>query len=242
MEEVKNHLLKYPVDLIDQVEVEGIEEGKPLKVLTNRGNLSAKTVVIATGAKWRLLGIPGELEFRNKGVAYCTHCDGPLFKDKKVTVIGGGNSGVEAAIDLAGLAREVLVIEFADQLKADAVLQEKLAECKNVHLVTNAETKALLGEKVLEKIRYTNRLTGEEVEEATDGCFIQVGLVAQTDWIDNIKKNDRGEIIVDPVGASSLEGVYAAGDCTDANFKQIVIAQGSGATAALGAYNYLLRK
>lgn len=242
MEEVKNHLLKYPVDLIDQVEVEGIEEGKPLKVLTNRGNLSAKTVVIATGAKWRLLGIPGELEFRNKGVAYCTHCDGPLFKDKKVTVIGGGNSGVEAAIDLAGLAREVLVIEFADQLKADAVLQEKLAECKNVRLVTNAETKALLGEKVLEKICYTNRLTGEEVEEATDGCFIQVGLVPQTDWIDNIKKNNRGEIIVDLVGASSLEGVYAAGDCTDASFKQIVIAQGSGATAALGAYNYLLRK
>lgn len=242
MDDVKAHLDKYKVDIIEGACVTGIEEGNPLKVITNKGELFAKTVIIATGAKWRLIGIPGEIEFRNKGVAYCTHCDGPLFKGKKVTVIGGGNSGVEAAIDLASLAKEVLVLEFLPELKADKVLQDKLREFKNVRIVTNAETQALTGEKVLEKISYKDRISGEVIEEKTEGCFIQVGLVPMTEWADFVEKNPRGEIIVDEFGATSLEGVYGAGDCTNSAFKQIVIAEGSGATAALGAYNYLMTK
>lgn len=241
MADVKDQLVKYKVDILDEITVKDIIEGSPLTVKTDAGQLSTRTVVIATGAKWRLIGIPGEIEFRNKGVAYCTHCDGPLFTGKKVTVIGGGNSGIEAAIDLAGLAKEVLVLEFLPELKADAVLQEKLASLDNVRVVTNAETKALTGDGMLEKISYVNRVSGESIEEATDGCFIQVGLVPTTDWISNVEKNGRGEIITDAVGATNIPGLYAAGDCTDTSFKQIVIAQGSGATAALGAYNYLIK-
>lgn len=224
------------------MEVESIHKDDVLKITTDSGELSAKTVVIATGAKWRLIGIPGEIEFRNKGVAYCTHCDGPLFKGKKVTVIGGGNSGIEAAIDLAGLAKEVLVLEFLPDLKADSVLQDKLKTLSNVRVVTNAETKALEGGDKLEKIRYVDRISGDAHEEATDGCFIQVGLVPVTEWVEGIEKNNRGEILVDEVGATSMEGVFAAGDCTNSAFKQIVIAQGSGATAALGSYQYLMRQ
>lgn len=242
MEEVKKHLDKYNVEIMDKILVTDIVEGSPIKLITDRGELSAKTVIIATGAKWRLIGVPGEIEFRNKGVAYCTHCDGPLFKNKKVTVIGGGNSGIEAAIDMASIASEVLVLEFLPELKADLVLQEKLKEFKNVKVVTNAETQGLYGEKVLEKISYKDRVSGEIIEEKTDGCFIQVGLVPMTEWINNIEKNPRGEIIVDNVGATSIEGIYGAGDCTNSAFKQIVIAEGSGATAALGAYNYLMTK
>lgn len=242
MEEVKKHLDKYNVEVMDKILVTDIVEGSPIKLITDRGELSAKTIIIATGAKWRLIGVPGEIEFRNKGVAYCTHCDGPLFKNKKVTVIGGGNSGIEAAVDMASIASEVLVLEFLPELKADLVLQEKLKEFKNVKVVTNAETQGLYGEKVLEKISYKDRISGEIIEEKTDGCFIQVGLVPMTEWINNIEKNPRGEIIVDNIGATNIEGIYGAGDCTNSAFKQIVIAEGSGATAALGAYNYLMTK
>lgn len=242
MEEVKKHLDKYNVEVMDKILVTDIVEGSPIKLITDRGELSAKTIIIATGAKWRLIGVPGEIEFRNKGVAYCTHCDGPLFKNKKVTVIGGGNSGIEAAVDMASIASEVLVLEFLPELKADLVLQEKLKEFKNVKVVTNAETQGLYGEKVLEKISYKDRISGEIIEEKTDGCFIQVGLVPMTEWINNIEKNPRGEIIVDNAGATNIEGIYGAGDCTNSAFKQIVIAEGSGATAALGAYNYLMTK
>ncbi|WP_019190596.1 alkyl hydroperoxide reductase subunit F [Levyella massiliensis] len=242
MDSVRDQVLKYNVDLMDEIEVLGIEKDDLVRVNTDSGRVSAKTLVIATGAKWRLIGIPGEIEFRNKGVAYCTHCDGPLFKDKKVTVIGGGNSGIESAIDLAGLAKEVLVLEFLPELKADSVLQDKLKTLTNVRVVTNAETKALEGGSKLEKIRYVDRISGEEHVEATDGCFIQVGLVPVTEWLEGVEKNPRGEIIVDRLGATNVEGIFAAGDCTDSPFKQIVIAQGSGATAALGSYQYLMRQ
>ncbi|MGF0096452.1 alkyl hydroperoxide reductase subunit F [Peptoniphilus sp. SGI.035] len=242
MDDVREHVKKYNVDIIDNVNVENIIEENPIKIITDHGELKAKTIVIATGAKWRLIGVPGEIEFRNKGVAYCTHCDGPLFKDKKVTVIGGGNSGIEAAIDLAGIAKEVLVLEFLPELKADSILQDKLKKLKNVRVVTNAATQSLEGEKVLEKITYQDRVSGEVITEDTQGCFIQVGLVPTTEWIDNVEKNSRGEIIVDEFGKTNKEGIYAAGDCTNSTFKQIVIAQGSGATAALGAYNYLMTK
>ena len=211
--------------------------------LDNGAKLEARSVVIATGARWRLLGIPGEIEFKNKGVAYCTHCDGPLFKGKKVAVIGGGNSGIEAAIDLAAMVEHVTVIEFLPELKADQVLQDKLFSLDNVEVVKNAQTTGLYGENKLQKLEYIDRETNEEHSLDVEGCFIQVGLVPNTDWLKDseVDLTDRGEIIVNPDGSTSLEAVYAAGDATDSLFKQIVIAAGSGATAALGAFNYLMR-
>ena len=211
--------------------------------LDNGAKLEARSVIIATGARWRLLGIPGETEFRNKGVAYCTHCDGPLFKGKKVAVIGGGNSGIEAAIDLAAMVEHVTVIEFLPELKADQVLQDKLFSLDNVEVVKNAQTTGLYGENKLQRLEYTDRETNEEHAIHVEGCFIQVGLVPNTDWLkeSDVELTDRGEIIVNPDGSTSLESVYAAGDATTSLFKQIVIAAGSGATAALGAFNYLMR-
>ena len=211
--------------------------------LDNGAKLEARSVIIATGARWRLLGIPGEIEFKNKGVAYCTHCDGPLFKGKKVAVIGGGNSGIEAAIDLAGMVDHVTVLEFLPELKADQVLQDKLNSLDNVTVIKNAQTTGLYGDSKLERLEYTDRETNEEHSIDVAGCFIQVGLVPNTDWLkeSEVDLTDRGEIIVNPDGSTSLEAVYAAGDATNSLFKQIVIAAGSGATAALGAFNYLMR-
>ena len=211
--------------------------------LDNDAVLKARTVVIATGARWRLIGIPGETEFRNKGVAYCTHCDGPLFKGKPVAVIGGGNSGIEAAIDLAGMVDHVTVLEFLPELKADQVLQDKLNSLDNVTVIKNAQTTGLYGDSKLEKLEYTDRETNKEHSIDVAGCFIQVGLVPNTEWLEesDVELTDRGEIKVNPDGSTSLEGVYAAGDATTSLFKQIVIAAGSGATAALGAFNYLMR-
>ena len=211
--------------------------------LDNGAKLEARSVVIATGARWRLLGIPGEIEFRNKGVAYCTHCDGPLFKGNKIAVIGGGNSGIEAAIDLAAMVEYVTVIEFLPELKADQVLQDKLASLGNVEVIKNAQTTGLYGENKLQRLEYLDRETNEEHAIDVEGCFIQVGLVPNTDWLkeSDVELTDRGEIIVNPDGSTSLESVYAAGDATNSLFKQIVIAAGSGATAALGAFNYLMR-
>lgn len=211
--------------------------------LDNGAKLESKTVVIATGARWRLLGIPGETEFRNKGVAYCTHCDGPLFKGKPVAVIGGGNSGIEAAIDLAAMVDHVTVLEFLPELKADQVLQDKLYSLDNVTVIKNAQTTGLYGDSRLERLEYTDRESGEDHSIDVEGCFIQVGLVPNTEWLkeSDVKLTDRGEILVDGEGKTSLEGVYAAGDATNTVFKQIVIAAGSGATAALGAFNYLMR-
>jgi len=211
--------------------------------LDNGAKLEARSVIIATGDRWRLLGIPGEIEFKNKGVAYCTHCDGPLFKGKKVAVIGGGNSGIEAAIDLAGMVDHVTVLEFLPELKADQVLQDKLNSLDNVTVIKNAQTTGLYGDSKLERLEYTDRETNEEHSIDVAGCFIQVGLVPNTDWLkeSEVDLTDRGEIIVNPDGSTSLEAVYAAGDATNSLFKQIVIAAGSGATAALGAFNYLMR-
>ena len=211
--------------------------------LDNGAKLESRTVVIATGARWRLLGIPGETEFRNKGVAYCTHCDGPLFKGKPVAVIGGGNSGIEAAIDLAAMVDHVTVLEFLPELKADQVLQDKLYSLDNVTVIKNAQTTGLYGDSRLERLEYTDRESGEDHSIDVEGCFIQVGLVPNTEWLkeSDVKLTDRGEILVDGEGKTSLEGVYAAGDATNTVFKQIVIAAGSGATAALGAFNYLMR-
>lgn len=243
MEEVRAHVLSYDVALMENAKVEDVVPGEMITVVTNKGELKSKTVIIATGAKWKLIGIPGETELRNKGVAYCTHCDGPLFKDKKVAVIGGGNSGVEAAIDLAGMAKEVLLLEFLPELKADEVLQKRLKSLSNVKIVTNAQTTAISGTEKVTGIDYTDRISGEKISKEIDGCFIQVGLVPSTEWLgDRVETNSHKEIVVNREGATNVEGIFAAGDCADTAFKQIIIAEGSGATAALGAFNYLMRK
>lgn len=245
MAEAKAHVESYPVEVLEGYKATGIDRKDDLvEVSLDNGDvLKAKTIVIATGAGWRLIGIPGEIEFKNKGVAYCVHCDGPLFKDKPVAVIGGGNSGVESALDLAGIAKEVHLIQFDDRLTADQVLQDRLKELDNVKVYLNANTQALLGDGKVEQVVFKDRQSGEETSIDIAGCFIQVGLVPHTEWLgSSLELNKRGEIIIDNQGLTSVEGVYAAGDCTDVVYKQIIIAAGSGATASLGAYNYLLRQ
>ena len=251
MEQMEEQVKALGVDIMTGTLAQNIKESEnssdDLRLieveLDNGAKLEARSVIIATGARWRLLGIPGEIEFKNKGVAYCTHCDGPLFKGKKVSVIGGGNSGIEAAIDLAAMVEHVTVIEFLPELKADQVLQDKLFSLDNVEVIKNAQTTGLYGENKLQRLEYTDRETNEEHSLDVEGCFIQVGLVPNTDWLkkSEVDLTDRGEIIVNPDGSTSLEAVYAAGDATNSLFKQIVIAAGSGATAALGAFNYLMR-
>ncbi len=212
--------------------------------LENGASLKAKTVILSTGARWRQMGVPGEEDYRNKGVAYCPHCDGPLFKGKRVAVIGGGNSGVEAAIDLAGIVSHVTLIEFDSQLRADAVLQTKLRSLPNVTIIVSALSTEVLGdgEKVT-GIRYKDRNTDEEHLIELEGIFVQIGLVPNTEWLmGDIALSPRGEIEIDARGATSLPGVFAAGDATTVPYKQIVIAMGAGSTAALSAFDYLIRQ
>lgn len=245
MQQVKAHVEKYPIEIIENQRVtELVPEGNSwLAQLGSEIALKAKTIIVATGARWRECGVPGEREFKSKGVAYCAHCDGPLFKDKDIAVIGGGNSGIEAAIDLSGIARQVKVIEFLPELKVDQVLQTRLSELPNVSVITNVETKAIEGENKVSAIRYQDRATGEETTENVEGVFIQIGLLPDTLWLkETLELNKRGEILVDSHGATSAPGIYAAGDCTDSAYKQIIISMGSGATAALGAFDYLIRQ
>jgi alkyl hydroperoxide reductase subunit F len=201
-------------------------------------------VILATGARWKSLGVPGEDEYRNRGVAYCPHCDGPLFKGKRVAVIGGGNSGVEAAIDLAGLAGHVTLLEFEDSLQADAVLQERVRSLANVTVIESAQTTAILGNgERVEGLVFTDRKSGEEHSVSIDGIFVQIGLAANTEWLreSRVSLSPYGEIEVDERGRTSAPGVFAAGDATTVPTKQIVIAMGDGANAALGAFDSLLR-
>ncbi|WP_313804851.1 alkyl hydroperoxide reductase subunit F [Sphingobium sp.] len=212
-------------------------------VLENGASLKGRTVILSTGARWRQMGVPGEEEYRNKGVAYCPHCDGPLFKGKRVAVIGGGNSGVEAAIDLAGIVAHVTLIEFDSQLRADAVLQRKLASLPNVRIITSALTTRVdgNGERVT-GLSYRDRTHGTEHDVELEGIFVQIGLVPNTEWLkDAIALSPRGEIEIDARGETSQPGIFAAGDCTTVPYKQIVIACGAGSTAALSAFDYLIR-
>ncbi len=212
--------------------------------LENGAKLQSKSVILSTGANWRELGVPGEAEYRGHGVAYCPHCDGPLYKGKDVAVIGGGNSGVEAAIDLAGIVKHVTLLEFADALKADAVLQTKLKSLMNVTVITSAETREVLGDgsKVIQLV-YIDRETGTEKHLDLAGIFIQIGLLPNTDWLQGIVElSDYNEIIVDDHGNTSMPGVFAAGDVTTTPYKQIIIAMGDGAKAALSAFDYLIRQ
>nr|WP_315479794.1 alkyl hydroperoxide reductase subunit F [uncultured Rhodoferax sp.] len=212
-------------------------------VLANGGTLKAKTVILSTGARWRNVNVPGEQEYKNKGVAYCPHCDGPLFKGKRTAVIGGGNSGIEAAIDLAGIVAHVTVIEFADQLKADAVLVKKLNSLPNVTVHTNAQTTEITGaDGKVNGLKYKDRATGVEHLVELEGVFVQIGLVPNTEWLKGtIELSKFGEIIVDAKGHTNASGVFAAGDCTTVPFKQIVIAAGEGSKAALSAFDHLIR-
>ncbi|CAM4376500.1 alkyl hydroperoxide reductase subunit F [Comamonas aquatilis] len=242
------HTRAYDVDIMNLQRAEKLipaaQPGGLLEVqLANGGSLKAKTVILSTGARWRNVNVPGEAEYRNKGVAYCPHCDGPLFKGKRVAVIGGGNSGIEAAIDLAGLVAHVTVVEFAEQLKADAVLVKKLHSLPNVTVHTNAQTTEITGANgKVNGLRYKDRATGEEHHVELEGVFVQIGLVPNTEWLKGtVELSKFGEIIVDAKGQTNLPGVFAAGDCTTVPYKQIVIAAGAGSTAALSAFDHLIR-
>ncbi|MED4270093.1 alkyl hydroperoxide reductase subunit F [Geobacillus stearothermophilus] len=240
---IEEHVKQYNVDIMSSQRAKRLEKKDLIEVeLENGAVLKSKTVVIATGARWRNLGVPGEDEFKNKGVAYCPHCDGPLFEGKHVAVIGGGNSGVEAAIDLAGIASHVTLLEFAPELKADAVLQDRLYSLPNVTVIKNAQTTEITGTDKVNGLTYIDRETGEEHHIELQGVFVQIGLVPNTEWLGGtVERNRFGEIIVDKRGATNIEGVFAAGDCTDSAYKQIIISMGSGATAALSAFDYLIR-
>jgi len=246
---LEHHLKTYDIDLITMQRVKKLRptdkgEGLVQIDLESGAQLEARSLVISTGARWRQLGIPGEERYRNKGVAYCPHCDGPLYKGKRVAVVGGGNSGVEAAIDLAGLASQVTLLEFAPNLKADAVLIEKLSSLHNVEVVTGAMIRAIEGDDgVVSALTYIDQRDGTEHRLALEGVFVQIGLVPNTEWLKGtLELNAQGEIIVDAKGQTSLKGVFAAGDVTTTPFKQIIIAAGDGAKAALGAFDDLIRR
>ena len=242
------HARAYDVDIMNLQRAEAIvpaaQPGGLIEVkLANGGVLKGKTVILSTGARWRNVNVPGEQEYKNKGVAYCPHCDGPLFKGKRTAVIGGGNSGVEAAIDLAGVVAHVTVVEFADQLKADAVLVNKLKSLPNVTIHTNAQTTEITGaDGKVNGLKYKDRVSGEEHLIALEGVFVQIGLVPNTEFLRGTVELSRfGEVIVDAKGHTNVPGVFAAGDCTTVPYKQIVIAAGEGAKAALSAFDHLIR-
>src|SRR5882757_9057858 len=241
---LEQHVKSYDVDIMDVQRAEALVPGKIHEVrLANGAVLKAKTIVLATGARWREINVPGEKQYRNHGVAYCPHCDGPLFKGKRVAVIGGGNSGVEAAIDLAGLVSHVTIIEYDAQLRADAVLIAKLRSLPNVTVITSAQTTEVIGDgSRVTSLTYKERQSGAVHTVELAGVFVQIGLVPNTDWLKGtLKLSARGEVEVDARGQTSVPGVFAAGDCTIVPYKQIVIAMGEGAKASLSAFDHLIR-
>ncbi|MDE2132092.1 MAG: FAD-dependent oxidoreductase, partial [Betaproteobacteria bacterium] len=244
---LEEHVKEYDVDIMNLQQAEALVPGNAGNYheirLKNGATLKSKAVIISTGARWRELNVPGEQEYRGKGVAYCPHCDGPLFKGKRVAVVGGGNSGVEAAIDLAGIVGHVTLLEFADALRADAVLQKKLHSLPNVTVITSAQTTEVNGaEGKVSGLTYTDRVTGQPITLPLEGVFIQIGLLPNTDWLKGVINLSRfGEVEVDARGAASVPGVFAAGDCTTVPYKQIIIAMGEGAKASLSAFDYLIR-
>jgi alkyl hydroperoxide reductase subunit F len=246
---LEQHVHDYDVDVMNLQRAQALipasdeTDGLIEVQLANGATLRSKTVVLSTGARWRQMGVPGEDEYRNKGVAYCPHCDGPLFKGKRVAVIGGGNSGVEAAIDLAGLASHVTLIEFDSKLRADDVLQRKLRSMPNVDIVVSGQTTEVLGDgKRVTALVYKDRVGGEMRTLELEGIFVQIGLLPNTEWLKGtLELSPRGEIVIDDRGQTSLPGVFAAGDATTVPYKQIVIAMGAGSTAALAAFDHLIR-
>ena len=242
------HVADYDIDVMNaQRAAELVPAAQPGGLVTvkldNGGQLQSRTVILATGARWRNVGVPGEDEYRTKGVAYCPSCDGPLFKGKDVAVIGGGNSGIEAAIDLAGVVKHVTVLEFMPELKADAVLVKKLHSLPNVTVHTNAQTTEITGaDGKVNGIAFKHRSDGTEARVDLEGVFVQIGLVPNTEWLgQSVERTKFGEIVVDGRGATNVPGVFGAGDCTTVPYKQIVVAAGAGSTAALSAFDYLIR-
>jgi len=242
---LEQHTKHYDVDIMNLQRADKLVTGGELieVQLANGGTLKSKSVILSTGARWREVNVPGEKKYRNQGVAYCPHCDGPLFKGKRVAVIGGGNSGVEAAIDLAGIVAHVTLFEFAEQLRADAVLVKKLRSLPNVTIHTQAQTTEITGDgSKVNGITYTDRATGASHQVPLEGVFVQIGLVPNTEWLKGtVELSRHGEIVVDAKGATSEPGVFAAGDVTTVPYKQIIIAAGDGAKAALGAFDHLMR-
>ena len=241
---LEQHVRAYDVDIMNVQRAEKLIPGDLIEVqLANGASLKSRSVILATGARWRNVNVPGEAQYRNHGVAYCPHCDGPLFKGKRVAVIGGGNSGVEAAIDLAGVVAHVTLLEFAPQLRADAVLVAKLKSLPNVDIHTHAQTTEITGDgKKVNGLVYTDRVSGESRKLDLEGVFVQIGLVPNTEWLKGtVELSRHGEIEIDARGQTSVPGVFAAGDVTTVPFKQIVIAVGEGAKAALGAFDHLIR-
>ncbi|MGG0737568.1 alkyl hydroperoxide reductase subunit F [Niallia taxi] len=240
---LEEHVKEYGIDVLNLQRAKRLEKKDLIELeLENGAVLQSKSVILSTGARWRNVNVPGEAEFKNKGVAYCPHCDGPLFEGKDVAVIGGGNSGIEAAIDLAGIVKHVTVLEFMPELKADQVLQDRLYSLPNVTVLKNVQTKEITGTDKVNGISYIDRDTEEVHHVELQGVFVQIGLVPNTDWLgDTIERTRFGEIVVDRHGSTNIPGVFAAGDCTNSAYKQIIISMGSGATAALGAFDYLIR-
>jgi len=245
---LENHARRYDVDIMNlqratQLQPAGAD-GLVGVTLDNGAVLRSKTVIVSTGARWREVNVPGEKEYRNKGVAYCPHCDGPLFKGKRVAVIGGGNSGVEAAIDLAGIVGHVTLLEFGAELRADAVLVNKLRSLKNVDVHVQAQTTEITGaDGKVNGLVYTDRASGESRKVELEGVFVQIGLVPNSEWLKGtMELTKHGEIVVDSRGQTSVPGVFAAGDVTTVPFKQIIIATGDGAKAALGAFDHIIRQ
>ena len=245
------HLKEYGVEITNDQQVAKVmaakhtDDGLIHVNLESGATLKAKSLILSPGARWREMNVPGEQEYRNKGVAYCPHCDGPLFKGKKTAVIGGGNSGIEAAIDLAGIVEHVTVLEFADTLRADQVLINKANSLPNVDIITMAQTTEVIGDgKRVTSLKYKDRNTDEIKEIALSGIFVQIGLVPNTEWLkdSDVTLSPRGEIEVDARGATSMDGVFAAGDATTVPYKQIIIAMGEGAKASLSAFDYLIRQ
>jgi NADH-dependent peroxiredoxin subunit F len=245
---LEQHVKEYDVDIMNLQRAEKLvpagEPGGLIEIeLANGATLKSKTVILSTGARWRQMGVPGEDEYRNKGVAYCPHCDGPLFKGKRVAVIGGGNSGAEAAIDLAGIVSHVTLVEFDGKLRADEVLQRKLRSLPNVDIIVSAQSTEVLGDgQKVTGLVYKNRVDGVMHSLELEGIFVQIGLLPNTEWLKGtLELSPRGEIVIDERGQTSLPGVFAAGDATTVPYKQIVIAMGAGSTAALSAFDHLIR-
>ncbi len=244
---LEQHVREYEVDIMNLQRATKLvpagADGLVEVQLENGASLKSKSVILSTGARWRQMNVPGEDAYRNKGVAYCPHCDGPLFKGKRVAVIGGGNSGVEAAIDLAGIVSHVTVFEFDSKLRADQVLQAKLHSLPNVTVVLNAQTTEVLGDgQKVNGLVYTDRVGGDSHRVELEGIFVQIGLLPNTEWLrGTVELSPRGEIVIDERGQTSVPGVFAAGDCTTVPYKQIIIAMGAGSTAALSAFDHLIR-
>jgi alkyl hydroperoxide reductase subunit F len=242
---LEQHVKEYEADIMNLQRAEALIPGEGMHQvrLANGATLKARSLILATGARWREMNVPGEKEYKAKGVCFCPHCDGPLFRGKRVAVIGGGNSGVEAAIDLAGIVSHVTLLEFDSKLRADAVLQAKLGSLPNVTIITSALTTEVTGDgEKVNGIAYTDRNSGQVKRVELEGIFVQIGLLPNTDWLKGtVNLTKFGEIAIDAKGQTSVPGVFAAGDCTTVPYKQIVIAMGAGATASLAAFDHLIR-